>query len=249
MALRLINSATWMAEYKTRFEEERAAGATESEHDARAVALADQAVRDTQGGGQTIDKTHYQDANEFAKLFMQYAIFFTRTYQLLRPAVAGFDKSDPKTYWAAMKSFLVLVTLPAVTESIFKQMVKPSPGDDTSAKFWAERLAKSNLEYLLSTFIGGREFSGMIEGMKYQGPASMRSISNIGTAVGAAKDLLLDQDATAGAKFGRSALAMTGLALGIPSNQIDHIIQGILYDREYGSVNPLPLIYGPPPKH
>lgn len=239
-ALRGINSATWLAEYRTRMEE--APG-----DEARAIQLADQAVRDTQGSGQTVDKTHYQDKSELTKMFMQYASFFTRTYQLLRPSVANFDKSDPATYMAAMKAFLPLVVLPAITEGMFRQMVKPeNPGEDHDAAWWAKRLAKDNIEYMLSTFIGGREFSGMVEGMRYSGPASMRSVGSIGTAFGSALRLFNDPSATTGERAVRSATAMAGLAFGIPSNQIDHILQGILYMHEHGSVNPAPALFGPP---
>lgn len=244
MALRVINSATWMAEYKTRIAETTG-------DDARAVALADQAVRDTQGGGQTVDKTRYQDANEFSRVFMQYAIFFTRTYQMLRPGVTGVldNPKSGQAYWASAKAFLVLVALPAAAESIFKQVVKPSPGDDRSAKFWAERLGKANLEYLLSTVMGGREIAGIIDGNQFGGPASARSVASMASAVGALRNLVNDPTASHAGKAGRSALAMAGLAFGIPSNQIDHIIQGILYDHEHGSLNPAPVLFGPPPKH
>ena len=238
--LRVVNAPTWLAEYDR-------ALAEEPTDDARAVGLADQAVRDTQGSGQTIDMSKAQDANELTRSLMQFSAFFTRTYNLGRESIVGYDTGNhPESIMRMAKAFLVLVSAPTIAMAIFKQQVKPDPTNDGSISWWAKRLAKDHLEYLLSTLILGRELGGAIDGYDYQGPAGMRSIAGIDQFVKDAMRLSFGSEKSE-ARATRAAY-QTGLSLfGLPANQIDHVIQGLLYDQEKRSFNPNPLLFGPPP--
>ncbi len=243
LSVRHINTATWLAEYKTRI----AAGEEES----RAVALADQAVRDTQGSGQTVDKTKFQDQNELSKTLMQYLSSFTRTYQLLREPVVGFSIKDPNSMMAAAKAALLLVTVPAVTQALFREAVHPSTSDDKDAGWWAKKLASDHLEYLMSTFICGREMFGVVstamhQGRPPQGTAAIRGITSAVDIVANAGGFLMDPDASGAGKTVRSAYMAGGLVFGLPVNQADKIIRGLVYDSDEGSANPLPVMFGPP---
>jgi hypothetical protein len=126
--------------------------------------------------------------------------------------------------------------------SVFQETVRKSPENNGSAKYWAEHLGAANLGYLLNTVILGRELSGALAGFDYKGPSGMRAFSVLSD--------LIKQVGQGKADHGleRAALSATGLFWGLPSNQLQRIIDGIMYDIEHGSVNPLPAIYGPPPK-
>jgi hypothetical protein len=240
-ALNHINSATWLAEYKSRLAED-------PDDEGRAIALADQAVRDTQGTGQSVDKTHFQDANEYSKMLMQYLSFFTRTYQSMRPAVVGVTK-DPKTLIPLAKASLMLLSLPVVTEAMFRQLVVPSQSSQTdSVKWWAERLVSDHLEYLLSTMVGGRELYDIALGHEVTGPAAMRSMESMSGLVRGAKAAFTDPTPNRLISVARTAAIVGGGWFGLPANQVDKIIRGIAYDSDQSSFNPAPVLFGPPPK-
>ena len=242
-ALFHINSATWMAEYKSRMAES-------PEDESRAIDLADQAVRDTQGSGQTVDKTFYQDKNEYVKVLSQYLSFFTRTYQMLRPSVAGFSRGgykDAQTYANAAKAFAMLVILPATTEALFRQAVRPSPENDNSPEFWLKKLSAANAEYALSSVFLGRELAGAFEGHGTQDPAAMRSMTSV---VGASKQMehfLANPDIGSAQKVGSTAATLAGTYFGLPVTQVSEIIRGVLYDSKNGTFDPRAPLFGPPP--
>ncbi len=247
----LMNKSQWMVDLPTwiaEFENAQAAG-----HDqAKAVALADSAVIDTQGSGFLKDLSKIQRANEFGKLFMQFGGFFNKTYQLMRSSVnanATLTKvgpisvplpDSPAAIARLAGSFALLVSLPAVGMSLFKEAVRPSSDNDGTAEFWAKHLAKDNLSYLLNTMVLGRELTGALSGFDYSGPAGLRSFS--------LTTQLFKQIGQGEFDAGlvRSAGLTVGSFWGMPAVQLDRIIRGMIYMNEHGSVNPLPAIVGPP---
>jgi hypothetical protein len=241
-ALEHINSATWMAEYKTRMAET-------PKDEPRAIALADQAVRDTQGTGQTVDKTLFQDKNEYVKVLSQYLSFFTRTYQMLRPSVANLHPiQDPQSMAALGKAFAMLVILPATTEALFRQAVRPSSDNDNSPKFWLEKLGAANMEYALSSVFLGRELAGAFEGHGAQDPATMRSMTSLVGASKGFEHFLTNPDISGTGKVTRSALGLVGTYFGLPVTTIDHMVMGMVYDAKNGTADPRAPLFGPPPK-
>ena len=242
-ALQHINTSTWMAEYKTRMDENR-------QDESRAIDLADQAVRDTQGSGQTVDKTMWQDKNEYVKVLSQYLSFFTRTYNMLRPSVAGFSRGgfrDPQTYANAAKAFAMLVILPATTEALFRQAVRPSPENDNSPAFWLKKLSAANAEYALSSVFLGRELAGAFEGHGAQDPAAMRSMTSVVGAVKQAEHWLANPDVGGASKVGTAAATLGATYFGLPITQVTEIVRGILYDTQHGTFDPRAPLFGPPP--
>jgi hypothetical protein len=240
-ALDHINSATWLAEYKTRMDENK-------NDEPRAIDLADQAVRDTQGTGQTVDKTMWQDKNELTKMLSQYLSFFTRTYNLMRPNVANLHPiQDPQSMANLGKAFAMLVLLPATTEAIFRQTVRPTPDNDNSPEFWLKKLSAANAEYALSSVFLGRELAGAFEGHGSQDPAAMRSMTSL---VGAAKGFehyLTDEEHSGGGKLVRGVANLALTYFGLPAGQVDRVIQGVLYDVDQGTFDPRAPLFGPPP--
>ena len=238
--LRRINAPTWLAVYDREM-------ARPEQDEGRAVDLANQAVKDTQGSGLAVDLTSAQDRNEYWKTLMQFSSFFTRTYQQARPSVvAALTQRDPAAMMKLAHSFLMLVTVPVVAADIFHQTVqKPSPGEH-SAGWWAERLGRDHLAYMLSTFAVGREFAGTAEGYDYNGPAGMRSFNMLNSLLKVGASELEGHHHEA--QLARSAMQVGLAAFGLPAVQIDHLIQGFLYDQREGSINPAPVLFGPPPR-
>lgn len=241
----MVDLPTWMAGYENALKDHPL-------DDAKAVALADQAVLDTQGSGFTKDLSKAQRANEFTKVLMQFGGFFNKTYNLGRNRIAaethgktigGVTIPVPNDAESAARmagSFLLLVSLPAVAMSAFKAALRPSQDNDGSAGYWAKRLGKDQLGYLLNTMIFGRELSGALDGFDYSGPSGMRSFGVLSSLIKQAGQGKADHG------LGKAALATTGLFWGIPSNQIQKTIDGIMYDSEHGSLDPRAPLFGPP---
>jgi hypothetical protein len=231
----LVDVPTWLAAHESALKEFPG-------DSAKCVALADQAVLDTQGSGMMKDLSHAQRANEFAKTLMQFGSFFSSTYNMLRAGITNATFKDPSSIARLAGSFWMLVFLPATAMAAFQETVRKSPENDGTAGYWAKHLASANLGYLLNTVMLGRELSGALAGFDYKGPSGMRAFSVLSD--------LIKQVSQGKADHGleRALIASTGLFWGLPSNQLQRIIDGIMYDLEHGSTSPLPVIYGPPPK-
>ncbi len=255
----LMNRTQWMVDVPT-WEAAYENALKDHPGDAKLCAdLADQTVLDTQGSGLTKDLSKGQRI-EYTKMLMQFAGFFNGTYNLLynrAAADAHFNRqlgvplpapNDVESMGRLIGSFLLLVSLPAVGMSLFKQGMRPDPKDDNSAGWWAKRLAKDHAGYLLNTLIFGRELSGALDGFDYGGPAGMRSVA-------LSSQLLkrLMHGANENAAHPRqaqldSAVQVIGSFTGLPGTQAKRIIDAILYyhDHPHELHDPRPLLAGPP---
>jgi hypothetical protein len=84
----LVDLPTWVGAY------EKFLAETPGD-EARAVALADQLVIDTQGSGAMKDLAKIQRGNEYLKLFTSFYGYFNTTYNLSRSAIAGASLTPP----------------------------------------------------------------------------------------------------------------------------------------------------------
>lgn len=96
---------TWLGAY------EKAIDAGNEED--RAVAMADQAVRDAQGGGQVSDLAKIQRGGPLQKLFTNFYSFFNVTYNLTAESVAKTDFNKPGEVMRLATDFLLLYSVPA----------------------------------------------------------------------------------------------------------------------------------------
>lgn len=119
--------------------------------DAKAIALADQAVLDAQGGGHIKDLAGIQRGGPPKKLFTSFYSFFNTTYNLSVEGVKRTDFKKSADVGRLVVDFLLLYTIPAVLGQMVIGALRSDRGDDDDL---AEKLIRAQLAYLTGTMVG-----------------------------------------------------------------------------------------------
>lgn len=225
---RIADVPTWIGAYEKAIEQ----GAD----DAKAVALADQAVLDSQGGGQTKDMAELQRKHPMLSMFYSY---FNVTYNLAAESTAKTDFRSPQAVAGWMSDMLLLMIVPALGPAIVMELLKGGGDDDPEE--WAKKLAEWQAGYLLGTMLGLRELSGVVAGFDYSGPPVGRVIGDIGKAGTQIAQGEADE------ALGLSIVRLFGSALGVPTVQIIRSWKGWQAWSE-GDAPPTAVLLGPPPQ-
>lgn len=232
---------TWLGQYSKSIEH----GADED----TAVAQADQAVLDAQGGGQLKDLAGVQRGGGSAgsamlKLFTNFYSFFSTTYNLTSESYGRTNFKSPASVAMLATDMILLYTLPAVLSTLLKAALKGDMDDKDKLK---RQLIADQLTYMLGTMVGVREMSGAVQtslGLPgdYQGPASVRlfaEMAKLGKQV---------NQGEADASFWKTLNNVGGILLHYPAGQINATAEGIKALHDGTTHNPGALIVGPPPK-
>jgi hypothetical protein len=226
---RLVDVPTWQGAY------ERAI--SEGNDEARAVALADQAVIDAQGNGQTKDLAAIERGPQALKLFTTFYSFMNLGLNL---GVASKMSPGSRAKFAA--DMLLLYTVPAVLGSILKDAF--TPGDAGDDEELAKKLAGEQLSYLLGLVVIGREFGQAGQTLTganaydYTGPAGLRAIADTYRFAKQAGQGEFDDS------FRKAAVNLAGDFLGLPSAQINRTITGVQALAEGKTQNPAAVALG-----
>lgn len=228
-AQQLVDVPTWWGGYEK---------AIYNGHDeATAVALADQGVKDSQGGGEEVDQSGVERGGPLVKLF-------TAFYGFMGTALnTGYLSAKTERSKAKLAvNMLLLYSIPALFGALLKDALTPGDGDDDDL---AKRLATEQITYLMGLIAFGREFSqaakalmGEDKGMGYSGPAGLRMVPDAVKLAQQAKQGELDDG------FRKAALNMLGDMTGIPSVQINRSITGIEALNEGKTENPAAVVMG-----
>lgn len=232
----VVDTPTW---YAAKFK-----ALAEDPDNARAVALADQAVLDAQGGGQLKDLAAIQRGGQIKKLLTTFYGFFSTTYNLSVEATKKTDFKDPMDVLRLAGDYLLLYSIPALFGTLIKAAMT---GDDDDL---LKKAANDQLSYALSTMVGLRETTGAIQkalgvnqfDLPYGGPAGLRFFQEIDKLGQQAGQGDLDR------AFFRSALNVAGIVLHLPSTQINRTIDGLVALADGKTQNPAAIIAGAPKK-
>lgn len=223
---------TWLGQYEKALE----GGADE----ATAIAQADQAVLDSQGGGQVKDLAAVQRGGPLMRLWTNFYSFFNVTYNLTAEATRRTDFRKPGQVGRLMVDYLLLYTVPAVLGYAVREALRPGDDDD---KDLALELAREQASYLLGTMMLTRELSGVVGGgYGYEGPAGARALAS------ASKLLKQVEQGEPDAAFWRSLNDTAGALFHYPAGQVKRTIEGFAALVEGRTSNPGALISGAPPK-
>jgi hypothetical protein len=166
-AQQVADVPTWLGAY------EKAMGENPAD-ETRAIALADQAVLDSQGGGQIKDLAGIQRGGPLLKLWTNFYSYFNVTYNLTVESVRRTRFSNPASVARLAVDFLLLYTMPATLGALMEAALK---GDDDEL---AEKVVRENVSYLFGIMIGFRELGSAIQGFTgYEGPAGARFFSSV----------------------------------------------------------------------
>lgn len=210
--------------------------------EARAIALADQAVRDAQGGGQIADLAAIQRGHPAWKLFTTFYSFFNTTYNLTAEAVGRTNFKKPKDVALLAADLALLYTVPAMLGTILKAVLN---GDWEDEDKFVRQLVNDQISYLLGTVVLLRESGSAVRAAlglpgDYGGPAALRffgELSRLGKQVGQGE---VDE------AFWRSFNQVGGLVFHYPAGQVQNTLEGAAALADGKTSNPGALLVGAP---
>jgi hypothetical protein len=214
---RSVDIPTWLGAYQKALD----AG----KDDAKAVALADQAVRDSQGSGLVSDLSAMERGGPAMKLFTVFYSYMNTVYNM-----TAVQTMTARSKGKLAADYAMLLVVPVVLGQAIKNLIQPDAGDDElDPEALARKLAAEELSFLMGTMVIAREFGGAAqlltgaEGVRmgYGGPAGLRAVGEVYGLATQAGQLEFDR------AFRRSAINTLGAFTGLPSAQVNRTIDGI----------------------
>jgi len=248
-----VDIPTWLGAYeKALYEakyEQAADEAARKEIEETAAAMADQAVLDSQSGGQIKDLAKVQRGHPALKLFTNFYSYFSATYNLNVEAVRRTDFKSPAQVGLLAGDLLLLNFVPVVFSLALKNMLKGEcDWDDTACL--AENLGREQASYLFGQMVLLREVGATVEAMTggaqygYSGPAGLRFLSDTYKL-----GVQLNQGEADLGLF-KAANSVGGAILHYPAGQINATIDGIIAieNGDVEGVRILPALIAGAPK-
>jgi hypothetical protein len=234
-AQRVADIPTWLGMY----EKQMAAGETE----ARAIALADQAVLDAQGGGQVKDLAQIQRGGPVARLFMTFYSYGNTVFNATARAVGEANPRSPASILNAVGNLSLIYVMPALGTVALAHLLGRSRGSGDDSPWW-EEVARESVATALNTMVLLRELQGLVsEGARgYAGPAGARALEMFYKLGQQIKQGELDEG------FWRAVNTTGGMIFRYPAAQVQRTVDGWVALEEGRSRNPAVLLTGPPPK-
>jgi len=230
---RAVDLPTWWGAYEK--------AQAEGNDEARSVALADQAVKDSQGSGMTMDLSAIERGGPFVKLFTTFYTFMGSAFNL---GVTQTMAADTAAKRAKLTSdYLLIYVLPPAMGLALKAALTPGDSGDDDPEKLAKKLAAEQVSFLMGMMVGLREFSNVssvITGKPndYAGPAGLRAVSD---------SIKLSQQTAQGefdTAFRKAFVNTAGDFFGLPSAQLNRSITGIEALSEGKTDNPAAVIFG-----
>ena len=212
------------------------------DNEARAIALADQAVIDAQGSGQIKDLSQIQRGSAGWKLFTNFYSFFNTTYNLTRESLGRTSFRSPGSVALLGIDLLLLYTIPAILGTLMKAALS---GDWDDEEELLRKLLADQVNYLTGTMVLVREAGGVAQNMidpqhsfDYTGPASLRFFSE---ASKLAKQI---GQGEADEPFWKALNNVSGTIFHYPAGQINATVDGIASIADGKTRNPGALAVG-----
>ncbi|MDD3884562.1 MAG: hypothetical protein PHW66_06455 [Gallionella sp.] len=234
-----VDYPTWLGEYEKAI--------AENHDEATAIAMADQAVIDSQGGGQTKDLARIQRGGPLQKLWTNFYSFFSVTLNLAVDKTKATDFKNPAQVAALAGDYVLLMVFPAIMGALMKSLLKGGDDDDDEL---AKQLIAEQISFLMGQFIGVRELTAAVQaatgvgipGIGYSGPAGARLFSEMQRLGQQINQGEVDE------AFLKAANNVAGILFHYPAGQVARTVQGAqaLIDGE--TTNPLAPVVGPPRK-
>lgn len=226
----VVDVPTWLGAYNKALQN--------NETDERAVALADQAVRDSQSAGHVHDLAEIQRGGPLLKLFTNFYSYFSATYQLAVESAKRVGRE--RTFVSVLRmmtDYLMLVTVPVAYSMLLKEALRGDDDDDDDEL--PEKLVKEHISYAIGMFPLVREVGGAIEGFDYRGPAGLSFFGDVSTLIQQAQQGEVDE------AFLRALNRTAGTLLHYPAGQVDRTVRGMVAVAE-GDAGPQAILVGPP---
>lgn len=236
-----VDIPTWWGAYQK--------AQTEGYDEETSIQIADQAVLASQGGGQMKDLAAIQRGSEFVKIFTVFYGYFNTAYNLGVERIRATNPRSPAQVARLATDMLLIYSVPAVLGMLIKEAFKI--GDEDDDEEIAKKLAAEQVSFLFGTMVGVREAAGAAQimfglstsgGLGYNGPAGLRFFNELNKFAQQANQDELDR------AFVRAGVNVAGIALHLPSAQINRTIDGVIAMSEGRTQNPVALVGGAPPQ-
>lgn len=233
---------TWLGAYEKAMDQiKNDQDISQEDLEKTAVALADQAVIDSQGGGQIKDLAKIQRKGPIWKLWTSFYSYFSATYNLNYEAFKRTNFNKPASIGRLAVDVMILNTLPATLSTLMAMALKGSAPEDEDE--FVKQLAAANASYLLGNMIFVRELGSAVQGFQgYQGPAGARFFSEVGNLYKQANQGEFDESLL------RSLNKTAGILFQYPAGQVDRTVRGFNALHNGETSNPAALLFGPAPK-
>lgn len=200
-----------------------------------AARLADQAVLDTQGGGQVKDQSALERGGNLSKLF---TVFYSYMNAALNQGVVQMYTQQDRMRLAA--ELLLIWVIPNVLTVLMKEALVP--GDD--GEDLVKKLAKEQISFMLGLFVGARELSSLgaiVTGSKDAGYSGVGGTRVISDALRFAKQA---RQGEADEAFVRASINFSGSLFGLPAAQANRSLKGYRALKDGKTDNPAALLFG-----
>ena len=220
---------TWVGAY-----EKALAGGTD---ESTAIALADEAVLASQGGGAIKDMAAIQRNMPFLTQFYSY---FSTTMNLVVEKTGTTDFQSPKAVAGWLADMALLAVIPAILPALITHMLKGG-GEDDEPEEWAKRIAGWQASYLLGMMVGLRELPAIWSPFDYQGPPAGKIVNDAKKLAQQSAQGEVDEPLVL------AAINFMGTSLGLPTVQLLRSYKGWKAWSE-GDAPASSILFGPPPK-
>lgn len=221
----LVDVPTWLGAYEKALSE----GCV----DAEAVARADRAVVDAQGGGRLMDLSAVERGGPLSRIF---TVFYTFFNSILNTVMVS---KHTKGRMAFAADALLLLCFQPVIETFLREGIKAGVAGADPDDWWEHCMEKapwSVVDFNLGLFVFLREFSGITD--SYTGPSGMKKFQDVRRFAQQVEQGDFDM------AFWKSLTNMTGAIFGLPAAPITRAMTGIDAIERGKTDNPLAVIFG-----
>ena len=222
----MVDIPTWWGGYEK--------AVAEGHDEETAIALADQGVKDSQGGGEEVDQSGIERGPALVKLFTVFYGFMSTTLN----TAYGSTITETNKAKIAVNLLLTLTAAP-VLGALLRSALTPGGGDDDDEDL-AGKLIREQISFLMGTIAFGREFSQLAnpKSMGYSGPTGLRVIPDIYHLKEQAMQGEFDD------AFRKQFINVLGDLTGLPSVQINRTLTGAKAIADGETINPLAIGFG-----
>jgi hypothetical protein len=230
----MVDVPTWLGAYEK--------AVSEGNQDDRAVALADQAVIDSQMSGMSKDLSAIERGGPALKLFTVFYSFMNTTFNL---GVMRYMTEPQKAKLAT--DYLLLYVVTPVLGLAIKNAITPGDADDEwDMEALTKALLGESLSFMMGQMVIVREFAEAAKttlglsssNMGYQGPAGVRVVAD------ATKFAQQGSQGEFDDAFRKSSINLIGSLFGLPSAQLNRSITGAEALTDGDTDNPASVIFG-----
>ena len=242
----LVDYPTWYGAFEKAMADPALRNEDGTIDEARAVAMADQAVIAAQSGGQAKDLAQIQRGGPLLKLFTNFYSYFAATLQLAVERTGQTNFKKPHEVLRLAGDYLLLMVVPVIGSVLINALMKGAPDDDE----WVEQIIEEQIGFLMGFFPLTREMTSAVQAATgfggqfgYSGPAGLRFFSDLyrlGAQVGQGE---FDMAAF------KAANNTAGVLFHYPAGQVNRTVEGTAALIEGRTDNPLAVIAGPPPRN